>query len=228
MNSTDLHGWFRSEVGDIEEPYLWSDEDVFRYMDAAQDQLCRAPLLGIADASSPVTVIPITAGEVFSPVSECITQIRGATLVSTGRELEVFNYFDLANKQMEKDYGFSVRPIMSSTLGPIRSVVLGVEDDKLRWNAIPEVDDEVHLTVFRRPTTAITDFDQELELRSSDYREGFLHWMKYLAYGKQDADAFDRGKQAEFREAYEEFAVRMAAAQRRKLHKPRVVLYGGL
>jgi hypothetical protein len=227
VNSTDLHRRFRSAVGDESKPYLWSDDDIFYYANAAQVELCRPPMFGIADATSVVTVVPVTAGEAFSKISPSIRLVRGASLKSTGRELPIYNYNDMLSGRVESDYGIRVRTVLSNDVGPVRSGIIGVEDNKLRWNCVPSADDEVNLVVYRAPTTTISDFDQELEL-GEDFLEGYLLWMKHLAYGKQDAEAFDRGKADTFLVLFREYTGRASAEQRRKIHKSRLIQYGGI
>lgn len=227
MNSTDLHRKFRSAVGDESKPYLWSDDDVFSYANAAQIELCRPPMFGIADATSVVTVVLVTAGEAFSKISPSIRTIRGASLKSTGRDLPLYNYGDVLSGRVEQDYGLHLRTVLSSDVAPVRSGVLGVEDNKIRWNSVPSVDDEVNLVVYRAPLTVVDDFDQELEL-GEEFLEGYLLWMKHLAYGKQDAEAFDRGKEDTFLLLFRDYVARASAEQRRKVHKPRLIQYGGL
>jgi hypothetical protein len=227
MNSTDLLLRFRSEVGDESRPYLWTDDDIFAYAASAQINLCRLPLRGIADATSVATIVPVIAGEPFSPLHPSVLEIRGATLRSTGRQIETFNYGDVLSGRVEQDFGLRIRTVLSDDVGPIRSAVLGVEDGKLRWNGVPEVDDEVKLVIYRQPFSLVSDHDQVVEL-IDEHLDGLLLWMKHRAYGKQDGEAFDRTKSEEFLAlfvAYQDYA---AQAQRRKLHKPRLIQYGGI
>ena len=61
MDSTTLHDLFRSEVRDEATPYLWSDVEVYSFIDDAQKMFCRLQG-GIADASSAITHINVVAG----------------------------------------------------------------------------------------------------------------------------------------------------------------------
>ena len=40
MDSTALHDLFRSEVRDEATPYLWSDAEIYSYIDDAQKMFC--------------------------------------------------------------------------------------------------------------------------------------------------------------------------------------------
>jgi hypothetical protein len=53
-------------------------------------------------------------------------------------------------------------------------------------------------------------------------------WVKALAYGKQDAETFDRTKQKEFEQKFFGYCDQVQAEQRRARHKPRAVAYGGI
>ena len=75
MDSTALHDLFRSEVRDEATPYLWSDAEIYSYIDDAQKMFCRLQG-GIADASSAITRIDVMAGDVLVPISPLIVILK--------------------------------------------------------------------------------------------------------------------------------------------------------
>lgn len=225
MNTTGLYDLFRADVVDTVQPYLWSDDEVFRYMDEAQIMFCRLGF-GIADVTTPEVVrVPVTAGEEYADLHPSILTIRQARLASTGREIAIRNLLDAATAG--DDYGIFVRTVEHRP-GPVRGVVIGEEQDKCRWVSIPEVDDEVILSVYRLPLAEITgDTEQEFEIRR-EHHMSLMLWMKHLAYLKQDAETFDRAKSKENEERFIAYCDKAKAEWSRYMHKPRSIKYGGI
>lgn len=224
MDSTELYNAFRSDVVDVEAPYLWSDEEVFGYMNEAQIAFCRFAY-GIADVTTEeVVAVPLVAGEEFSPLHPAIMNIREARLMSTGREIAIRNLFDAG--AASDDYGLFLasnehRP------GPVRGMVIGEQDDVCRWVGIPEADDEVRLSVYRLPVKDIVGEGQTFEIRREHHRT-LLYWMKHLAYTKQDAETFDRAKAQENELRFRATCQEARDEWERRKHKPRSIKYGGI
>ena len=58
MDTTELLGLFRAEMRDQEQPYLFADETVYAYINAAQVEFCRLTE-GIEDGRSiKLNVVP--------------------------------------------------------------------------------------------------------------------------------------------------------------------------
>lgn len=218
MNTADLLARFRSDMVDTEEPHLWSDEDVYGYMDQAQVQFCRKTG-GIGDASTPaVTLLDIAPNAMTVPTHPSILTIHDAFDQDTGRPVEVVNYKDLVRRGER----------LTARSGRMRSLVIGMEPHKARPQ--PLVDDTVtvQLLVDRLPLVAIDQTGtQEFEV-DAQHLPTLLMWMKALAYGKQDAETFDRSRAADFEARFLAAADEAKNEKERALHKTRVVQYGGL
>lgn len=213
MDSTALVEYFRSQIVDETVRYLWSDDEVLVYANEAQLMFCRLTE-GIADVSTPEVVnIPVCTGEILAPVHPAILTFRLALLASTGRKLDIINHTDVQS--------------WANATGNIYSMIVGMEDGVVRWGATPAVDDEVNLMVFRMPLTDITDFDQDLEI-DSKHHVSLVHWMKHLAYLKDDTEVFDKAASDKAKATFEEYCNTAASEQRRYRQKPRVVAYGGI
>jgi hypothetical protein len=52
--------------------------------------------------------------------------------------------------------------------------------------------------------------------------------MKHLAYGKEDAETFDRGRADEAKVLHDQAVFVALDAQKRRKHKPALMQYGGL
>lgn len=213
MNSTSLNEYFRSQVTDLERPYLWTDDEVWVYMNEAQLMFCRLTE-GIPDASTPDVVnVPVVTGEIFAETHPSILTFRHATLASTGDLVSIINHTDVTR--------------WTNEAGRVRSMVVGLEANIVRWDYTPEVDDEVNLIVFRLPLTDITDAGQDLEIHEK-HHASLIYWMQHLAYLKPDTETFDKKASIRAREMFEAYCGQVSAESRRQRQKPRVVRYGGI
>lgn len=224
MDTTELYNHFRSTIDDTEQPYLWSDTEVFLYMDAAQTKFAQRSG-GIADTTSKATVIPVITGEKYVDLDETILYIESALLLSTGRQIDVLN----ATQPLPtttSDYGEWLSPATQDTTGPIRAMVIGEQEDLARWIYVPIVDDEVHISIRRLPF-ALTGKDQEIEIRKR-HHEYLVEWMMHRAFAKNDAETFDRGKSNESKVNFLQYCEDARREWNRKKHVPRAIVYGGL
>lgn len=218
MNTSDLYELFRSEMSDIAEPYLWSDESVFHYADEAQNTFCRKTD-GIADASTPAVVqLQVEPGTEWLAAHPSILRIRTATRVDTGRPVEVLNYEELASRGWRFD----------GRTGRLCALIIGLENSRTRLYPVPNETVRVDLTVFRLPLRPITDMgDEPLEIPAQHHRS-LLLWMKHLAYTKQDAETYDRMKAGEFEQQFLDYCESAKKEARRRDFKVREVVYGGI
>lgn len=218
MDSSALLSLFRADVRDEATPYLWSDAEIFAYIDDAQKMFCRAQG-GIADATSAVTQIAVTAGAAFVSISPLILKLRSVRRLTDGRDVEILNFEDL---QADRSYGYRLDDLP----GPIHAVVVGMETNKLRLVRIPDVNQTLALVVYRMPAAAITAAGQALEIDEQHHRH-LLGWMKHLAHRKQDAETYDRGRSEDFRNEFLAYCNQAKAERERREHKYRTVAYGG-
>lgn len=226
MNSTDLRNAFRSDMRDEVAPYLWSDSELYRYINDAQIQFCKREG-GIRDATSAVTQVAVAIGEAFADISPSILTIRQATRASDGREIEILNLENIQQMHAHAtDYGALASPSAMNTAGPLEAVILGMEAFKVRWVHIPVAADTVNLVVDRMALTPVTGANIDLEI-AEEHHEHLLLWMKHRALLKQDAETYDKGRSDQFRSAFEEYCMEAKRTRERRDHKFRTVAYGG-
>lgn len=226
MNSDTLYATFRSDIVDEALPYLWSDDDVFRYMDAAYRMFVRLTG-GISDFTSEATVVSIVTGEAIADLHPSILRIMSANKLSDEQDLTIINMVAEATTQSD-DYFQLLRSIRSTQTGAVRKMIIGAEQDKARWVSVPEADDTVNLHIYRMPLTHITDGSHAMGDIKEDHHTYLLDWMKHLAYKKQDAETFDKSKSDECEAAFTKYCAQAKAEWERYKHKTRVVEYGGL
>lgn len=218
MNSTDLLNRFRVDVSDVATPYLWGDEEIYQNIDDAQKMFCRLTG-GIPDASTAaVTRIAYTAGTASIPLHTSILKIRDVYFLSDGKSLSVKNYEDLQEAGFRLD-GRQGRPYY---------LVIGMEADKALLYPTPTADDTLCLLVDRLPIKPITDAgDQKLEVQEEHHLH-LLHWVKHLAYSKQDAETFDKKASDDYEAKFRVYCAAAKAEKDRAKHKTRMVRYGGI
>lgn len=218
MNSSELLDLFRSEMGDTAVPYLWSDTEVFGYVDDAQVMHCRKTD-GISDATTvAVTQIAVVPNTDWVDLHPKIKRIRSATRSDTGRDIDIIHRDDMPLRRWYFD----------GVTSSIKALVIGMESNKARVFPKSNETVTVNLTVFRLPLVRITDDgDQEFEIDEEHHRH-LLHWMKHLAYLKQDAETFDRTRAEEFEQKALAYWAQVKEETRRKAFKVGVVAYGGI
>lgn len=217
MTSDELLALWRGEIGDIVAPYLWTDTEGYAFMDDAQRMFCRLTD-GLADGSTPaVTQVVAAPGDTWLDLHPSIKKIRAANRLSDGRDVEVVNFEDMATRGLR----------FNGATGPLRSIVVGIEENKARALRTVSEPETLELLVFRLPITTITGTDQTFEV-AEQHHQHLMLWMKHRAYMKQDAECFDRSKAEEFDAAFRAYCTLAAKEQRDKRHKIRTVAYGGL
>lgn len=231
MQVSELYDLFRSDVSDQATPYLWSDSEVYRYMNDAYRMFVRLTG-GIPDASSPITQLKVSAGVSYTAISPLILKFRQATLQSTGGPVRIINAEDVGSL-MHYDYG-QVVTINPNTPGTITHMVIGSDriDDQpqVQWVQQPIVNDVVQVKVWRLPKDTVAENNQTFAFAeiNEEHHEHLMLWMKHRAYGKQDAETFDKGRSSEFKAGFEAYCSQAKAEQERFNSKVRVTRYGGL
>lgn len=226
MNSTTLLARFRADVRDEATPPLWTDGEIFSYMDDAQKMFCREQG-GIADSTSAVTQISAVAAQPFATISPLILKIRAANRAADYRDLEILNYEDMQTQRLQTDYGTQIGPTIDNTSGDIRAIVVGMEANKIRFVRIPEANQTIALVVYRMPLLTLNAIDQALEI-DEHHHIHLLLWMKHLAHMKQDAETYDRGRSDQFRTDFMAYCERARQEREKREHKFRTVAYGGI
>lgn len=232
MKAEELHDLFRVEVHDSALPQLWSSTEVYTYIDDAQKMFCRL-VGGIADSTSPLTKLKAKTGNPYSPVSDRILKIRAAYRLEDHGPIQMVNYEDVEYGMLSvlDDSNYKVGNIykLDNTQGQIRYMVLGMEASKVRWMYVPAEDQTVGLVTYRLPLEDVTEMNKHEELEvDPQHHQHLLHWVKCRAYGKQDAETFDRTKRDEFKGAFLQYCEQARQERERREHKPRLVGYGGI
>lgn len=174
----DLISVFRSEVSDAVAPYLWTDEDLIRYVNGAVNALA-VKTNGLIETLS----LPVAASATFVKLPARVLHIYSAKLSTSGRTLRLVNENDastdsttIVRDTYPSRVTFTTPPLTADTLVLRCSVTLEYP---------LELGDDL-------PFTALDD--QEL----------LLHYMKWKAYGKHDAETFDAVREMKHQRYFED------------------------
>lgn len=217
MDSTGLLEQLRTDLFDLEEPYLWSDEELIRYIDDAQFMFCRKTDGIPDDFTADVCELAVTPGTDRVALHPSIRLVRAAARDDTGAPVEVLNTEDMPRR----GYRFN------GVLGSPKALVLGGSAHSARVWPVSSETFTLRLTVFRMPLAHITDTDQAFEIDEEHHTHLGL-WCMHRAYLKQDAETLDKDKSAEFEARFLNYCASVTREEQRKRHKTRVVSYGGL
>lgn len=232
MTPAQLKDLFRSDVRDEAAPYLWSDTEIFVYMDDAQKMFCREGG-GIADSTSALCTLPVAAGATYLDYDPRILKLRDLRRASDGRNVDILNFEDLGHPGLaQDDYGqsasFDTGGIkFTDHPAPISAAIVGMDANKLRLRTPAVADDTLMAIVYRMPLEDITAASVAFEIDAQHHRH-LLNWMKHLAHEKQDAETYDRGRSIEFRDKFLAYCDQAKAERERREHKYRTVAYGGI
>lgn len=228
MTPSDLYTLFRLDTTDTVADYLWSDTEVWSYMDEAYSMFVRLTG-GIPDTSSALVSIPVVAGQPYAPIDSRILKIRYARLGSNNRPLGLANIEDTPLNRVG-DYGAATFNNADFSQGNVHTMVVGEEEGLVRWINVPAANDMVKLTVYRLPLNTISEDSQDTDLNEIHHRHhrSLLLWMKHLAYAKQDTETFNKVKSDEMKGDFEAYCAQAKAEIERQKSKPRIVRYGGL
>lgn len=217
METSALLSTWRSEMNDTAAPYLWSDAEFVTYLDDAQKRWCQETD-GIADASTPeVTQLAIVPGTEWYDLHPSIKLLRGITRGDDGRPVSVISYEDMPGLRMRFD----------GRQGVLKSLITGMQEDRIRAWPVPTETVTLHLLVYRLPLDDLIDVEQPLEIPAAHHLH-LLDWVKHRAYLKEDPETFNKSKAEEFEARFLRYCAKAKTEQRRKRHNAGVVAYGGI
>lgn len=218
MDSTGIVDLFRAEVADLQQPFLWSDDEAYAFLDDAQIEFCRRTE-GIADARTPsVTHLSVVPGGEWYEKSPLILKVRSATRADTGRQVSVVN--------IESQLAFGIK--FDGATGVVGALIDGMDDGAFRAHPVPNETVTINLAVFRLPIAKITSAGAQALEVASQHHPHLVLWMRHRAYSKQDADAFDPRRAAEYEDKFEKYCAKAKAEQERARRQVGAVVYGGI
>jgi hypothetical protein len=212
MESGDLLDQLRLDLRDTVQTYLWSDAELYRYIDEAQKMFCRLTG-GLADATSEVARMELVAGERFATLSPLVLKLRAA-FNADGKKIEIVNFEDL---EFDDSKGL---PLFTDTPGVVNKLVVGMEPNQVRVINTPTEDATLSLIVYRLPLEEIEGSGQDLEI-DEQHHIAILKWARYLAHMKPDAETYDRGRATQYKAEFEQYCFMAKGEKGQREHKYR-------
>lgn len=218
MLTSDIVQQFRFEMADNKTPYLWSDQELYPFLDDAQNRFTRETD-GIPDSRTvSVTQLAVTPSTDWYTTDPSILNIRSCYRADTGREIKLLT----ADQAMERRLQF-----LASKSGNVRFLVLGLDQHDARVWPFPNETVTLNLSVFRMPLTVITDAGTQTPEIDAQHHTYLLLWMKYRAYNKQDTETYDRLKAAEMKSDFLAYCAKAKMEQGRARRAQGTVAYAG-
>jgi hypothetical protein len=226
MTPSELYDRFRSDVVDVAKPYLWTEEEVWGYENAAYRMFVRLTG-GVADFTSEACTLEMAVGERVVDLHPSILHIDDAYRLSDGGKISIVNLND-PQVTLRDDYGLYRKQMNTNVQGSVAMLVIGRQKHKGEWINTPAVVDQAQLSIYRLPLANVTESSAAFDGVDEDHHLYLLDWMKHLAYAKQDAETFDKTKSENARAMFEAYCAQVRREWARYQHKTRVVAYGGL
>lgn len=232
MTVTELYNLFRNDVMDVVKPQLWTDAEVYSYMDDAYKTFVRKTD-GIPDSTSDITQVQVVAGQEYAEVSPLIYKFRQASLQSDGRNIIIANNEDLNRIIRVDDYGKNMSSGVNRP-GRLTHMLIGLDRNAkrgiVRWAGIPLENDVVNLTVYRMPKHTIKKgvCEDALDEILEEHHVWLLHWMRHRAYSKDDSETLNKGLSQDNAASFLAYCRSVKFENDRYKSKTRIVSYGGI
>lgn len=228
MTPNDLKDRFRIDVDDVA-PHpedtsgcLWSDADIFSYMDEAHAEFVERTLY-LYD----VLEVPFEAACDSIALPRRIIEVRGPVyLKNEGTLLQDIN---AEQRVWASDYGTMVSssPFGADSSGRPNAYSLDIVRGQIKLSPTPLEADMLLIPAFleARP---IVDGNSRFELNNTRHIRALLNGMKRLAYMKQDADVYDPEQALRWGALFERDIERVHGEILRQRRTPGETRYGGL
>lgn len=185
MTLLDLIAQFRSDADDAVTPYLWSDADVKRWLnEAEQEAAVRAKLL-YDDSTDSICKVAVQAGVASYTLNAKIHDIEHAYLLeaSGATHLGILDRLEL--DRTKPDWRTVTR----------KPEALVRDDKRIRLDCIPDAAYTLKLEVYRLPREDMENDEDQPEIAAVHHRH-LVHWALHRAYSKPDAETKNEDKAA--------------------------------
>ena len=177
---------------------LWSNAVAYRYMTDACDRLARD-----TNGLIKLLTVPYVVGQSIITLPRHILHVYSARLLSSNRVLKPRNV-DSMEAMAISDYG--IRGVgldqMFNSHGEPRVFVRDYDQKGIRIAPLPQRADSLVLQCSMVPAVPLSA-GMMLPFLDRPDQHLILTYMKYLAYRKQDSDAYDLKRSNEFKAEYD-------------------------
>jgi len=206
---------FRQDMNDEAEPYLWTDDEVRRYLAEAQDYFLYETRSLLDDNVG----LSYKAGATSVSLPPYTIKIRHAYNQADEQPLDLVDYEEW------KDYQ-GARPWRSDT-GEVKTLITDYQSKQIRLYPIPEADGSLVLEMYRTAKNDLT-VSGVLEVQDRQAQRLILLGAKAYAYSKQDAEVYDPQAEIKMLAQFEAKVRDWSHRARNARRAPRTIRYGGL
>jgi len=163
---------------EINENVLWTNSQLLRYLNEAQDEACLRGNMHRVD-TTPVT---ITSGRANYPLDSDIVRIEKIYLDSTDKPITHYSKDQLSRKFPDW------RTETSSEI-----THFAISNRSLRVYPIPTGTDKLYIEAYMMPDQDV-QLNVEIESIDPNYHKDLIWYALHLAYLKHDADTYDKDR----------------------------------
>jgi len=209
MNLGELRDQFRSEAGDTVAPYLFSDDDVDRWLNEAEEEAAERASL-IKETSNPaICEIDVDVDEGTYPLHDSVIVITNARFTVDG-ETE-YSVIQVADRE-ELD---RIRPAWRTTSEPPRDLIQ--DETQIVLGCLPSEAGLLQIECFRLPLQSMTADEDVPEIHRKHHRQ-LVNWPLFKAFSQPDTETRDPQRAATAEAAFTAyFGLKPDATQRRDM-----------
>jgi hypothetical protein len=213
MRTPEIVAYFRSHIDDELEPFIWTETEVLRYLDRAQENFLRA-IGGLADTHT----CYVHADQESVQIPENLLKIRLIRDVTHNRVIALKN---VETAEYQSD------PYQFSYDGRVPELILGERENQLVFTVPPSQPFEIKIYYYRTACKPITSLAIEPEVPARNHM-ALIHNMMWQAYSKQDSDGHDKSLADRCLAMYTAEVAQAMSEKDRREHVPRATGYGGI
>jgi hypothetical protein len=196
MTRRELLQRYRLALDDVEEPYLWLDEELTIYLNDAIDIACEEARILEDVSTASVVEVSITADDSTASIDSSIVKINRAKFAGQSTPMKIIysgciDYLDANYSGWESSDSSTSSTLLTEGFG---SNTVGLYPPH-------DTTETLYLRVYRRPLAAErlgnSDQDDESPVVDAKYHRFFDHYIMYRAYLKEDSQTHDPKKAAE-------------------------------
>lgn len=226
---------FRGEVddprvpgGQVQNPdadSLWKDSEIIGYLREAQVELARRTLM-----FNEAEKVPFQADDDTLKYPDGYLDLRQAYVIDGANHHPlVLRNVDEMHQALTDDYSLRTTTNWISEEGwPPRFLVGDFYHGAFKLVPIPDKGGQIQLLYYSYPVLSGVGLTTQIAYDQVHHIRALLHWMKHLAYQKQDAETLDLRRSESFAAQFEQAAVRIEGESKRGRRRPGTVQYGGL
>lgn len=182
MTLDDLINLARARLDDTKTPYLWSDDDLTDYANAAVREACDRAWLLYDSYTPSVCEIHLSAAQDVYDLHPSIQSIQRATLRARATRIAQVNERDIG-RDLDGEQWWNMTGIPTSYF---------IHRDTITVYPTPSESDVLDLHVYRRPLSSEELKDStDVPVIPEQYHRQLVHWMLHEAYQKNDSDVMN-------------------------------------